>query len=58
MSLDYPDRAKWLAVRSTPKRFPAKIIHVSARILTIREEGGGFKNIVEKPGHTYRRRDK
>jgi hypothetical protein len=50
MSLDYPDRRKWLAVRATPKRRPVIVLHTSARILP-----SLVGPVIEKPGHTYRR---
>jgi hypothetical protein len=52
MSKDFPNRADWLARRSTPAKLPGRYIHVSKPLMTVKT-ATGFETIVSPaPGST------
>ena len=57
MSLDYPNRAEWLAVRATPAKRSPRYAHVSVQV-AMRRDKHGVMHPVRTPrgqGRTYRR---
>lgn len=55
MSLDYPSRAEWLAVRATPRKLPWRPFHMSAPLVLRKGKDGAEHFVVVRPGKTYRR---
>lgn len=54
MSLDFPNRNDWLALRNLQPRAP-RPVHISARLLPIEKDGRLIGYNVERPGRTYRK---
>lgn len=58
MSLNYPNREKWLAVRATPRKLPPRRwLHVSRPLVLVRNELTGVFEWRLSPGkgRTYRK---
>ena len=57
MSLDFPSRSTWLALRNLQPRAP-RPLHISARLLPIEQDGKLIGYNVERQGRTYRKNAK
>lgn len=57
MSLDFPSRDTWLALRSLKPK-PPRFFHLSARLLPIEKDDKIIGYNVERPGRTYRKNAK
>ena len=60
MSLNYPNRDEWLAVRCTPRKAPpGRFVHVSTRYrwlpVNAKYPQGPVRFVAVAPGVTYRR---